>query len=221
MEHIFTYINPLKLIVLATFIFAWTTLDRSIKEHRFLLAILGLCLATELINSVLILLGRPFYAVLSVSSIVHIILWLTLLRKIGDLKTITVLAIGVFITFGVINFFLFEGMHFFNYMTFVVGALLYIVLFIVESFRQLSLENFNFFNSNSYLLVLSPLIFFFGLSIMFGFRSYDLTSTRIFGGFKLWDCAIYFVNIFYYSLVNIYIYREKRKLCSIKLPTEL
>ena len=210
MEHIFIYINPVKLIVLGTFIYAFATLRCDVKEHKFLLAILSLCFATELVNTVLILLGFRFNSVLSISNAIHIVLWLFLLRSVGDLKTIVVFCIAVFITFAAINFFFFEGMVFFNYLSFVVGALLYIALFIVESFRQLSVENFTFFSSNSYLLLMTPLIFYFGLSIMFGFQSFELTSTRIFGGIKLWDCAIYFTNIFYYSLVNIYIYREKR-----------
>ena len=71
-------------------------------------------------------------------------------------------------------------------------------------------ENIGFFKSNHFILISSPIIFFFGLSILFGFNSMKLIKTIVFGNVTLYRFIIIFVNIIYYSLLNIYIIKEKR-----------
>lgn len=97
-----------------------------------------------------------------------------------------------------------------NFYTFIAGGLLYIALFIYESFLQLRNENFSFFLSRKYLLLSVPILFFFGFSFIFGFKSDELAERKIFGLIELFDFIAYFSNISYYTLINIYIYRERR-----------
>ncbi|HLA56560.1 MAG TPA: hypothetical protein VK623_10690 [Flavobacterium sp.] len=116
----------------------------------------------------------------------------------------------VFLAFSIINLLMFEGFSRFNFYTFIIGALLYIVLFIQDSFYRLKHEDFAFFQSNNYLLLFAPILLFLGLSFVFGFKSHSLNSTVIFGNVKLYGFIVCFVNIVYYVLINIYVNREKK-----------
>lgn len=91
----------------------------------------------------------------------------------------------------------------------IVGAFIYLVLFIIESFYELQKENLVFFTSNRFILLFSPILFFLGFSVGFGFESFAILGKEIFG-FKLYDLISHFVNVVYYSLMNIYIYNEKK-----------
>jgi hypothetical protein len=48
------------------------------------------------------------------------------------------------------------------------------------------------------------------MSFMFSFKSHDLGETRVFADFKLYSFLQVFVNFIYYTLLNLYIYSEKR-----------
>lgn len=206
----FNYINPIKIMVLVSFIFALASLRRSNRDHCYLLLILGTCLATEIIDSVLYFFGYSNGLTMSISIIFHDCFWLLLLRRNIAFKVSLTMGLLLFLAFAVANLFLMSGHFGFNYYTFVIGAFIYIVLFLYENFYQLQKENLAFFLSNSYLLLFAPILFFVDLSLMFGFDSKAVTSHRIFGLIKLYDFAIYFVNAAYYFLINIYIYREKK-----------
>jgi len=100
--------------------------------------------------------------------------------------------------------------NFFNKIIMIVGALLYLIIFIILSSKNLNFERIDFFKSNHFILISSPIIFFFGLSILFGFNSKKLFDTIVFGRTNLYNFIIIFVNIIYYSLLNIYIIKEKK-----------
>ncbi|MFP9100393.1 hypothetical protein ACLI09_15185 [Flavobacterium sp. RHBU_24] len=119
--------------------------------------------------------------------------------------------LGVFyILFAVVtNLFQSSLLYDFNNYLMVVGAFIYLVLFITESFYELQKENFPFFSSNVFILLFSPILLFLGLGIGFGFNSSKLLDTKVFG-VDLYDFISHFTSIFYYSLINLYIYREKR-----------
>jgi hypothetical protein len=203
-------LKPIKVYVLLTFIFAILNFNRKIYSYKILLLILGVSIMTEIVNSFLLFNNKTIGFSTTISIIVTNALWIILLLKytikIKSLKYI----LFFYFSFCIVNMFLVEGVGNFNYYTFLGGALLYIFLFIMESFYQLKKENFTFFQSNNYLLLFSPVLFFFGLSFVFGFKSKELAETIIFSNLKLYDFIIYFVNVIYYTLINIYIYREKR-----------
>lgn len=211
MDEIFlSFIKPIKVIVALTLILSIYKLNIKNKTHRLLIVILTLCFITEMINSILIIYSKPIVLSMTIGVIFHHFFWLILIYKNVTFKRVYAFLIFFFILFCFMNLYMGEGLEKFNYYTFITGAFIYIMTFVYESFYQLRKENFPFFLSNNYLLLSAPVIFFFGLSFMFGFKSKEVTSNIVFGGIKLYDIIIYFVNIVYYSLINIYIYREKK-----------
>ncbi|MBS7785778.1 hypothetical protein KIH23_00585 [Flavobacterium sp. CYK-55] len=114
-----------------------------------------------------------------------------------------------FITFGIVNLFFIEKTGL-NNLTFIVGALIYISLFLYFSYHQLNQENLSYFTKNEYLLLFIPIIFFFGYSFMFGFRNSDIIHVIIYKNIDLYIFVGYFGNIVYYSLANLYIYKERK-----------
>lgn len=203
-------INFIKLYVVFTLVFALTLGIRK-KNHKLLLGILLVSFLAELIDSILLFHKQSIGSSATLNVIVHHSLWLLILYDNCKLKkTIAVFSI-VFWSFSVFNLFFGEGLAAFNYSTFIVGAFLYVVAFILESFRNLKQENFVFFTSNDYWLLLAPVFFFFGLSFVFGFKSRELATTIIFNDIKLYSFIMYVVNIIYYSLLTIYIYKEKKQ----------
>ncbi|WDF65981.1 hypothetical protein [Flavobacterium sp. KACC 22763] len=115
----------------------------------------------------------------------------------------------LFALFSTINFMIVEITNANNYYTFIFGALLYVILFIYESYRQLQEENLMYFLSNNYLLLFAPVYFFFGMGLILGFKPLQVTGIVLFGQVTLYVFVVNIVCIAYYSLINIYIYREK------------
>lgn len=209
-DFVFQFCKPLKIAVLFTLLFALWGLKWKNQTHRYLLNIMLICFFTELINTLLIVNAKSIVFSSSLSICFHHSIWLLLLLNFVSFPRTTFILLIGFVAFAAGNLFFFEGTDNFNYYTFVVGAFVYIGIFIYESFYKLRQEAFSFFLSNDYLLLLAPVLFFFGLSFMFGFKSSKITSFIIFSDIKLYSFIIYFVNIVYYTLVNIYIYREKK-----------
>lgn len=104
----------------------------------------------------------------------------------------------------------FEGKFKINKITFVLGAFIYLAFVFFESFYQLKKENLSFFESNRFILIIAPLLFFLGFSLMFGFIKKDIRSTIIYGNTNLYKFVSYYVNLIYYAIINIYIYKERR-----------
>lgn len=202
-------INFIKIYVIITLIYAMT-LGFQKTNYRILITILLISFGTELINSALLFTNKTIGFSSTINVILHNGLWLLLLLKNSKSKKVLEVITIIFFCFAFLNLFLIEGTEKFNYISFIVGALLYIGAFIWESFHHLKLENFSFFTANKYLLLAAPVLFFFGLSFVFGFKSKELASTIVFGNIKLYALIMTVVNVIYYTLLNIYIFREKR-----------
>lgn len=209
MPNIYDYINPIKVCVFITLLFAFFFLQRKTLQQRLLFAILLVSFCTEVLNSILLYHEFSIRIPFSISIIFHHGLWLLLLLdSSGNQKGLRMASVS-FIVFAIVNFVFIETMDSYNYYTFVYGAFVYIVFFIYESYVQLQRENLNYFISNSYVLLFAPLLFFFGLSMLFGFRDVRVTSTIVFWQVTLYNFIINLVCVFYYTLLNIYIFREK------------
>lgn len=113
-----------------------------------------------------------------------------------------------FLGYGFINAIEIEGFFALNYNTYLLGALGYIIIFLIDSFKKLSHEKFSYFYTNEFILLSAPIIFYFGTSLMFGFRGKEITKTVIYNDFDLYHTIIYFVNLIYYTIVNLFIYRN-------------
>lgn len=209
MPNIYDYINPIKVCVFITLLFAFFFLQRKTLQQRLLFAILLVSFCTEVLNSILLYHDFSIRIPFSISIFFHHGLWLLLLLdSSGNQKGLRMASVS-FIVFAIVNFVFIETMDSYNYYTFVYGAFVYIVFFIYESYVQLQRENLNYFISNSYVLLFAPLLFFFGLSMLFGFRDVRVTSTIVFWQVTLYNFIINLVCVFYYTLLNIYIFREK------------
>lgn len=205
--NIFHYLNFIKILVLITFFLSIFNLNLKSIIHIYIVSILSVCLITEIMIPIFIHKKLTSGLFTTISVIFHHSLWILILLKSSINKKNKILLI-LFTIFAVFNLFYIEGNKTFNYYTFVIGAIIYITLFTYLSFMQLKIENFAFFQSNNYILLCAPLLFLFGLSFMFSFKNSSVTSEIIFFKIKLYTIITYFVNIIYYTLINIYIYKE-------------
>jgi len=202
-------INPIQIYIYFTFIMALLFFKPQQEAHKILFVILLICVVTETVTNILVMQSKSVGSFVSMSIILHHTCWLILLYKSSRRRQwIKILIVG-YLIFGIVNLFFLEGLERFNFYTFICGAFLYLVIFIYESFSELKSENFSFFTSNQYLLLFAPVLFLFGLSAVFGFKSHVLTTTTVIGNINLYQFINYFVNLIYYSSINIYIYREK------------
>lgn len=206
--NILDIINPIKACVVVTLLFAIWNLRWKIKMHRYLLYILFIVFFTELINSILVYNNRPIRIPFNISIIFHDIFWMLAFRESINRKIISNVILCLFSLFSVVNFIIIEIADEYNYYTFVLGALLYVSLFIYESYKQLKEENLIYFLSNNYLLLFAPVYFFFGMGLLLGFKPLGVTKMLLFGQVTLYVFIVNIVCIAYYSLINIYIYRE-------------
>jgi len=201
--------NFTQLLVILSFFVVLFTYKRYNKLHRILLAILSVSLISEIVCFVLLYMKTDISLVYSINTLFHHSLWLLLLFSTTKRKALFKIVLALYLSYGIMNLIAFEGIQKFNYNTFIVGAFGYLFFFIWESFYRLKKEDFGFFTSNNYLLIFAPVLFFFGLSVIFGFKSRELSETVIFGDTRLYTVIGYFVNLVYYGLIIFYMYREK------------
>lgn len=202
--------NFTQLWVIISFFVVLATYNRNNKLHRILLGILSINLINEIVCLFFLYLKVNISLAYNINTFFHHSLWFIIFFSIINRKKILNIVLPVFLTYGIVNLFLFEGIQKFNYYTFIFGSFLYLIFFIWESFYRLKKEDLEFFLSNNYILLFAPVLFFFGLSVVFGFKSKELSDTIIFGNTKLYTVIGYFVNFVYYGLINVYIYREKK-----------
>lgn len=207
--NILDIINPIKACVLITLLYALFNLHWKIKMHRYLLCILFVVFTTELVNSILVYNNKSIRIPFIISIIFHDIFWMLAFRENVNNKKRSNITLCIFVLFSIINFIIVEILDANNYYTFIFGALLYVILFIYESYRQLREENLMYFLSNNYLLLFAPVYFFFGMGLILGFKPLQVTGIILFGQVTLYVFVVNIVCIAYYTLINIYIYREK------------
>jgi hypothetical protein len=199
-------INPIFYLVLLTFVNSVFFLNKKTLSNRILFYIIGNYFLTELVS---IFLNYNIISVdilYNISIAIQFVLWIYLLLIVINVQNKLILYLFiVLIIFSLINHF-----NDFNSNNFILGSAVYSIIYIFESYKLLKNENLSFFQTNNYLIITSPIIFFFGMSFMFAFNSHDLTSCIVFANVKLYTFISYFVNIIYYSLINLYIYKERK-----------
>lgn len=114
----------------------------------------------------------------------------------------------LFVALALLNLLFFEKYNQFNFSTFTLGTLLYVTCFVWVNVYQLKKENMSFYSSNEFRLLFAPLILFVGYSLIFSFRNYSVSSVKVINNIELFTIISYLTNIVYYSLINIYIYKE-------------
>jgi hypothetical protein len=73
-------------------------------------------------------------------------------------------------------------------------------------------ESLEFFISDIYLLIFSPLMFMLGLSLILSFAKAEILRAEMFWGLTLYQVFVNLVCLVYYTLINTYIYRQKTRL---------
>lgn len=179
------------------------------KARRIVILVLVLAVINELITTYLASIGKNFSYISSIYLIANNSLWIFLLFKVFQKKYILIVLLST-LAFALFDFIFVSGTDKFSFNTFIFYSFFYILIFIKESFSCLKNEKLSFFYSNDFILISAPVLFFFGLSFIFGFKSKKLSEVIIFSNFNLYQTIIMFVNIIYYSLINIYIYKERK-----------
>jgi len=209
-ENILVHISPIQIYILSTFVFALLFYKPEHEGSKLLILILLINSIVEVVTTILISKQQKVGLIYSVFLLLHNSVWLLLLYKTFKRKTLYKIIFLVFLSSAFVNLFFGEGLADFNINTFIAGSFLYLIIFIYESFSKLKQEDLSFFLSNHFLLLFAPVLFFFGESFILGFKSRELITTKLFGNIFLYQFINYFVNIAYYTLINIYIYREKK-----------
>jgi len=140
----------------------------------------------------------------------HNYIWIFIISKevFNSKQRIILLSIYWIIT--LLNLFCIGDLYIFNFYNFLLGAFIYIVLFLFKSYFKLIKNQLGFFTSNYFILLSAPLLFLLGLSLMFAFHNKWLIQTLIFKNTNLYTLICYTSNIVYFTLIAIYFYREKK-----------
>jgi len=202
--------NPIKILVLISFLIGSFFLDKRKRQGQLLFYILVCGLITEYGVIVLMYFHKKWEILYSVSFIVHNTLWLIILGTIYKSFKYSKYIIISYVVFSVFNLLFIEGIKTMNSLTFIVGALLYLSFFVYINYIELKKENLVFFLSNDYLLIFIPTLLFIGLSMMFGFMQYSLFNVEIYPGCGLYPFICHLSDLNYYLLAIVYIYRVKK-----------
>jgi hypothetical protein len=204
------YFNPIRILILLTFVIFLFLYDQRKKDHQLLLIILSVAVINEGLTIVFRINNIPHQLNNTIYTVVTQILWLAVLGKLSGKVTLSrVLALFVAL-FSVINLLLIQGFGQYNGFTFVFGAFLYVGLFALDCYARLKNEDLAYFASSQYILATAPLLFFIGFSILFGFQNKSLHNTDFFG-YTLFKIVCYFINIVYYLLINFYLFKDNKK----------
>ncbi len=201
-------ITFIKLLVFSTFIFGLIFLRKNNRFYLPLIIIISLSFLNELLSSLRIIQGLPLGLNMSLYALVNCLIWIFLNLNAFETKY-KFIFIALFLIFSLINLFFFQGIDKFNTQTFVFGSLIYFLLFLKGILNKIKMEDLLFFKSNVFVLITAPMLFFLCFSLIISFNNVLLMKYQLFG-IKLYVIISYFVNIIYYSLINIYIYRERK-----------
>lgn len=202
------FINPTTIVVYITFAVGFLFLKKNYLVHVTALSILLNSLMTELLY--ISLAGAKQRILLySISFIFHNALWIVLLLSVFNGKKKEYLLLWGFLVFSVFNLFFYEGKGL-NYLTFILGAMVYIVYFIYKSIACLKNEHLALFSTNNFILISSPVMFFLGFSFTLGFRDNSLRNVLVFSNMDLYTFIGTIVNFIYYGLLTSYIFKENK-----------
>jgi hypothetical protein len=214
MVQLFKIIKAIDYYILLTWVIALFQINKS-KYYRLIFFVLSVSLITIITTIGFILCKLNFTIIFNLSFIVHNTLWIYLLYVINKSYNFFLYLIAFYTIFSVFNLFFIEKFNL-NYYTFILGSVIYVVLFLFLSFEYLKKEILDYFVSNNYIIMFAPILFFLGFSFMFSFRELNLRKTILFYNITLYNFISNFVNIIYYSLINLYIYREWRDRKKVK-----
>ena len=197
--------ETLKIFILLTLLYCLLFLKKN--ETSFLLKSL-LVLAN--VNGVIIYINKEYiYECTNLYILFSFLCWFLILIKLNINSAFYKYQLILFFTISLVTYF-YIPLNKFNRYVFVFGSLLYLLSYLYDSIYNLRKENLDYFRLNNFILISSPVLFFLGMSFLFGFKNKSLNDQIVFFGLKLFDLIMVFVNIIYYTLINIYIYKERK-----------
>lgn len=197
-----------RLLVFSTFIASICYLRAKDFDHKIVIGILSISFVNECSIFVLANTGFPLKTSQSILLSLHQFLWLVLISRYWKRHNRQTFLVGMAIFFAMDSFFI-EGISNIACYTLVLTSLSYLIAFSVYCVKLLKDEKFDNFLSDRFILLSVPLLFFFGMSAILGFRSNPLSTTEI-HGIQLYKIVNFTANLLYYPLLLIYIYRQKK-----------
>lgn len=192
----------IKLYIILTFIYF---LVAKVK-HWPLKSILFVAALNSILTNVFIKYELPYYILSNIYVILHAGLWFYIIKEYLSKKqalalgiTWTGLTLYYVITINILD-------KFYN-RYFALTSILYIILFFLLCIKRLKNEDLDFFNSNTFKLIAAPVIYFLGLSFMFGFDAKIFSEITI-ANIGIYELINFIVNVIYYTLLNYYIYKS-------------
>lgn len=172
--------------------------------------IVAVVLLTEVTTTLLKIKGISIAEVSAISMCLHNSLWLALLLYVLQFPKKTFWLIGVYLSYGLLRIATHKFTEGFPYDVFYSSAVVYLAIFLVVSFQRLRREELAFFQTNAFVLILVPLLFFLGFSFLFSFESNSITRVVVIGTYNLYQVVALLVNIVYYGVLNYYFYKERK-----------
>lgn len=204
-------LTPIQLYIILSWI--WVIINYVPKRSvNYLILIISSGIFNEFICNFYKLEKENFSFNSNIYLLIYSFFWFLILLEKSKFKKQIIYILIFFIFFWTIDFLFVARVTHFCTNSFILGALLYLVIFIYQSFYELQNENLSFFQNNDYLLQSAPILLFLGLSFVLGFKNKALQNTLIFGTTNLYQFISYFVNIVYYTIINVYIFKEKKSL---------
>ena len=199
-------INPIFYLVTLTLVNGVCFLDKKSLSNKIIMIILINYFLTELVSIYLNYNNIAVGLLFNISILLQFSMWILLLLTV--FKKQKNIFIYLYLCLALMS--LWNHFNEFNNVNFIIGTAIYASIYISESFKLLQNENLAFFQTNLFLLISAPLIFFFGLSLMFAFNTHELSTHIVFFNIKLYTFINYFVNIVCYTLINYFIFKEKK-----------
>lgn len=203
-------INPISFLIIITLCNALFKLKKKITiNKKLLILILSVSTLSEFLTVIFIVLNFNICFIYNTYFIINGLSWLLIITNEMKFRKVKSILILLFLLFSLSNILFIERLNL-NFYTFIIGALLYVSIFIYESYKQLNRENLNYFKTNNFILLIAPILFFLGMSIVFGFRNSGIKDVIIFNKIELYTLITFTVNIIYYTLINLFIFKERK-----------
>jgi len=199
-------------VVLLSFVYWAFHYDKRKRHHFYLLMILALGVVNEALSTILSLYGLPFKLTCSFYNVAHCALWLWILGLVsGRYKTGRILIVS-YLFFCTLDFIWLEpGFYNFKAYSLTAGAFLYTMGFMADSTDRLKKEELSYFSANAYTLLSAPILFFIGFSLLLGFKTRSINEIKVYGDITFYRFVCYFVNTVYYTVLAVFMYREKKQ----------
>lgn len=181
---------------------------KSYRNYKLLLVIVTLNVVTELGALYCIINKQSIVSIYNFNFIAHQTLWLYLLTSVFKKHQKEWFLLSSFLGFSLINL-LFIEKNELNYYTFLLGGFIYLIYFMTKSFFNLKQEKLLIFTSKTFILLSAPILYYVGFIFILGFRNSELRNIVIMGE-DLYSVISLIVNIIYYSLLIVYIYKSRK-----------